>query len=372
MLDPFKSSILYEDMALIAMQDDYEDLRGSTVLVAGATGMLASYSVLFLIWLNEFRSFNIEIYAGVRHLEKAENRFGIYAHRSYFHIYPGDVNVPITLDIKADYIIHAASLASPQYYGRYPVETMLPNIVGMNELMKFSLRCGAKSVLFFSSGAVYGQVLDKEKITEDCLGYFNFLAPGSVYGESKRCGEALALAYCREYNVPVKIVRINHTYGPTLDLENDHRAFAEFVKNVLNGENIVLKSDGKEKRAFCYLSDATVAFFKILLQGQDGESYNLVNEKEFISILELAEMLVSLFPEKGLKVEYQRREDEGYLNLAHTSAVCCSGDKLRSLGFKPKITADDGFRRTIKFFEETTCGGSGVKTNEGCCNAKKL
>lgn len=352
MHDPFENQIIYEDMLSIEKRTDLKQLRNATVFVTGASGMLASYLVLFLIWLNERHSYDIKIYAGVRHPSKAEARFGVYSQRNYFHLYTDDVNLPVTLNVKVDYIIHAASLASPQFYGSNPVETILPNVIGTNELLKFSERCKVKAFLFFSSGAVYGEMTDVDKIRENDIGYLDYCALGSAYGESKRCGEALSLAYFREYGIPVKIVRINHTYGPTLDLNNDRRAFSEFVKNVIHHENIILKSDGHEKRAFCYLSDATVAFFKILLCGKAGEAYNLVNEKEFISIKELAELLIALSPQKDLSIVYQPREEKGYLNLAQTSAICCSSEKLRALGFEPLISAAEGFKRTIKFFEE--------------------
>lgn len=353
MHDPFENQIIREDMLSIEQRVDFTPLRNSTVFVTGAAGMLASYLVLFLIWLNEKYSYGITIFAGVRHPSKAEIRFGVYTNRDYFHLYTDDVNLPVTLNVKVDYIIHAASLASPQYYGSNPVETILPNVIGTNELLKFSRHCGLKAFLFFSSGAVYGEVTNVEKIHEDCVGYLDYHACGSAYGESKRCGEALLLAYYREYGIPIKIVRINHTYGPTLDLKNDRRAFSEFVKNVVKHENIVMKSDGHEKRAFCYLSDATVAFFKILFCGKEGEAYNLVNEKEFISIKDLAELLISLSSKNNLSIVYQPREEKGYLNLAQTSSICCSSEKLRALGFEPAVSAAEGFKRTIKFFEES-------------------
>lgn len=353
MFDPLESKILSEDMETVyRSRDTYEILRGKKIFITGAAGMIASYLIYFFLWLNEEKGFGIEIYAGVRKREKAFARFGIYAERPYFHIVVHDVVQPVPLDIGMDYILHAASFASPQYYGSNPVETMLPNVIGTNEIMRYACRFRPKSVLFFSSGTVYGTVAGKERIDEQSVGVIDHMAPGSVYGESKRCGEALCAAYCREYGVPVRIVRINHTYGPTLDLQGDKRAFSEFIRNILRGENIVLKSDGSEKRAFCYLSDAADALFRILLDGKDGECYNLVNETEFVGIGELAEILVGLFPEKDLHVIFEKRTDKGYVPLAQTSRVVCSMDKISAMGFLPRVDIREGFFRTIRYFME--------------------
>lgn len=353
MFDPLNDKIISEDMERIfASDNDYYSLKNKSVLITGATGMLASYIIYFLIWLNEKKDFGIQIYAEIRNKERALKRFGIYAGRQYLHMVIHDVTQPLLQEIKTDYVLHSASLASPQYYGSNPVETILPNVVGTNEIMQFALRVKASSIIFFSTNAVYGQVKDVAHIKESQVGYLDHLAPGSVYGESKRCGETICKAYFREYGVPVKIIRLSHTYGPTLDLERDKRAFSEFVKNVIRNEDIILKSDGLEKRAFCYLSDAVSMIFMVLINGQNGECYNIVNENEFVSIRQLAETLTNLFPEKKLKVICERRMDSGYVSLAQTSESVCSMEKVVALGVEPKIGIYEGFKRTILYISE--------------------
>ncbi len=343
--------VISEDMDMIyRARKNWDEFKESSVFISGASGMLASYIVMFLIYLNEKHNFKIKIFAGIRQKHKASMRFGLFAERDYFNIIEGDI-CDFNLEVKLDYIIHAASLASPQFYGRMPVETMLPNIVGTYKLMEYSKEHSIKSFLFFSSGAVYGDS-EKNIITEDLAGEFDFLAPGGVYGESKRCGEAMCFAYSREYGIPVKCIRIHHTYGPTLDLENDKRAFSEFIKNIINNQNIVLKSDGSQKRAFCYLTDGIAAILKVLLNGKNQESYNLANSEQFVSIKQLAEILISLYPEKKLHIDYRQREDKGYLNLAQTSSVVCSTEKIQKLGCKFEVDIREGFKRTIEYFLE--------------------
>ena len=342
--------IIAHDMETVYLSADWSALKTKSIYVSGAGGMLASYLVLFLIYLNEKHDFGITIYAGIRNGSKAKHRFGEYSERDYFVLIPGDVVTARLPDVCIDYIIHAASPASPQYYGGMPVETMLPNVVGTYRLLEWARNRSIIGMLYFSSGAVYGDIKDTCRIAEKQCGEFDFLAAGSVYGESKRCGEALCAAYFREYGVHVRSVRIHHTYGPTLDLVSDKRAFAEFVKNIVDGKNIVLKSDGSQMRAFAYITDALTALLTILLKGADGESYNFANDYEFVNIRQLAETLVSLYPEKRLKVVYGERADSGYLNLAQSNFVPCDISKLRALGVYPTVSISDGFKRTIDYF----------------------
>lgn len=351
--DFLKNSIIQEDMGEIYQSSaSWKSLDGTGVYVTGATGMIASYLVMFLIWLNETHNYHVQIYAGIRSEEKARRRFGRYYDREYFHPVQGDVSVTLTVQEPLDYIIHAASLASPQYYGKMPVETMLPNVIGTYELLKYGAEHSLKGFLFFSSGSVYGNVPDVESISEMMAGSLDWLAAGNVYGESKRCGEAMCGAYFREFGLPVTIARIHHTYGPTMDVKNDKRVFSEFANNILRGENIVLKSDGEDRRAFCYLGDTAAALFKILLEGTAGECYNVGNPTQYVSIRGLAEILTGVFPEKGLKVVFQKRTDSGYCASPVKRLTPVNVDKLEGLGWKAKVSVEAGFARSLQYLAQ--------------------
>lgn len=356
MMRSFSNNIIIrEDMdSIYRSRVDWKELRNRNVYISGASGMIASYIVMFLIYLNELFNYNIEIYAGIRKLSKANERFGNFVYKPYFHVIPTDVILPVSEGQQWDYIIHAASLASPQYYGKMPVETMLPNIVGTYELLRYASKFAVTSFLFLSSGSVYGQLNNLNSITESTNGTFDFLSEGNEYGESKRCGEALCKAYYREYQVPTKSARIHHTYGPTLDIEHDTRVFAEFVNNVIHGHDIVLKSDGTSNRAFCYLVDTITALFTILLDGNNGESYNVGNDLEYVSIKELADMIITLCPDKKLQVISEKRETDGYVPSKDVSHIPLSIEKLKSLGWYPKYSIEEGFSRTICSLSENS------------------
>lgn len=349
-----ENEIIQEDMEEIYLSSaTWKDLYGTGVYVTGATGMIASYLVMFLIWLNEEHNYHIQIYAGIRSEDKARERFGQYYDRAYFHAVQGDINVPLTVSEPLHYIVHAASLASPQYYGKMPVETMLPNVIGTYELLKYGAEHSLKGFLFFSSGSVYGNIPESAGIMETTVGSMDWMAPGNVYGESKRCGEAMCGAYFREFGLPVRIARIHHTYGPTMDVRNDKRVFSEFANNILNGNNIVLKSDGEDRRAFCYLGDTVAALFKILLEGAPGECYNVGNPAQYVSIRRLAEILTGVFPEKELKVVFQTRMDIGYCASPVKRLTPVNVDKLEGLGWKAKVTVEEGFARSLQYLAQT-------------------
>lgn len=181
----------------------------------------------------------------------------------------------------------------------------------------------------------------------------NYLDTGSFYAESKRCGEAMCRAYWLGYGVPAQFVRISHTYGLNMDWQHDTRVFSEFVKNIINGEDIVMKSDSSAKRPFCYIIDNITALFKILLEGNYGEAYNVGNENTYISIKDLANKLAGLFLDKKIGVVTKARKMQGYAaNKEHRGSTMVTG-KTRALGWKPKIGIEEGFRRTILSIEQS-------------------
>ncbi len=161
----------------------------------------------------------------------------------------------------------------------------------------------------------------------------------------------MCAAYAHQYGVPFKVVRPFHTYGPGMRLD-DGRVFADFVANIVRDEDIVLKSDGRARRAFCYIADSTLGFFTVLLKGEMSGIYNIGNDAEEVSILELASLLVGLFPEKKLKVIRDVPETrEGYMR-SPVSRHCPDISKARALGWNPMTTLQDGFRKTELSYTE--------------------
>lgn len=331
---------------------DWNRFYGKTVLVTGAYGMLASYIVFMLIFLNEtVPSANIRILALSRNREKLAARFGEYFKKDYFVPVIQDVCAPLDNVPRADFIIHASSLASPHFYGVCPVDVALPNITGTLSLLEKARADVAEGLLFFSSLAAQGLLEGNGVITEQDMGYLDPMDISSCYSESKRMGENLCKSFHHQYGVAAKIVRPTHTYGPTMDLD-DSRVFSNFVADVIEGRDVKLLSDGSGKRVFCYLGDATLAYFKVLLDGLAGEAYNVTEAANTSSIKDLAVLIASLAGRPGTQVIRESRVfGDPYIESGSpVQHPVLSSDKLKRLGWECRVGLEEGFRRTINSF----------------------
>lgn len=355
MNDFLRSRVIQEDMQNIYSRDiPTEELYGKSVLVTGATGMLASYLVYYLIWLNEKQSADIHIIALARNEKKVEERFGIYRDRDYFETILSDVCDIPNIKRPVDYIVHAASLASPQYYTKIPVEVASANVIGTYNMLNLAVEKKVKGFLYFSSGDIYGRMPDDAGIfSENQMGIMDPMDIHSCYGESKRMGETFCKCFYEEYGVRACAVRIGHTYAPTMDIENDPRVFASFMKCAVNRRDIVMLSDGSAKRPFCYIADAVAAFIILLIRGEGGEAYNMTNTDMFVSVLELAEAIATLEPDAHLKViRKQRDRNDNYLENDLNHANCPGSEKLKRLGWKCEYDVRRGFSQVLAYYRE--------------------
>jgi UDP-glucuronate decarboxylase len=342
--------VVQEDLeAVIAAPLEWERFRGKTILVSGGNGFLPAYMVETLLLLNTARQMDCHVICLVRNLDKAQARFSSYLGNSNLSFIVGDISCPVEISRRCDFIIHAASQASPKYYGIDPVGTMTANLLGTAQLLEFARQWRSEGFLFFSSGEVYGQVpAGKIPTRESDYGYIDILNPRSCYAESKRAAETLVVSYAAQHQVPCVIVRPFHTYGPGMSLE-DGRVYADFVNDLVKRRDISLHSDGKAVRAFCYLSDATLGFFTILLKGETGQAYNVGNPSAAISIGELAEVVSGLFPAFGLKVNRFGCSAENYMP-SPISINSPNIDRISTLGWSPVYGVAEGFRRTVQAF----------------------
>jgi len=342
--------MLREDFAQILNSDlEWKRFENKTILITGANGFLPAYMVETLLSLNQ----NIlcdrpcRVIALVRNEAHAKQRFNTYLNNNRFCLLVQDVSEPIQVAEKIDYIVHAASPASPKYYNNDPVGVIIPNVLGTKNTLDLAVANKVDGYLYFSSGEVYGELPAGEVMTEDNYGYLDPMAVRACYGESKRMGENLCVSYGHQFKMPVKIVRPGHTYGPGMKLD-DGRVFADFVKNIVNNENIELKSDGLAQRPFCYLADATVAYFTVLLKGENAQAYNVANPYQMIAIKELAKTLIDLYPEKKLRLTLVAQNENYLKSPVHAPMVDIS--KIAKLGWYPTTSIEDGFRKTINSY----------------------
>ena len=342
------NSYVKEDLVNILKQKlPWSEFFGKTILISGAGGFIPSYIVDLLTFLGEKNKKTIKIICLVRNKKKALRR--ITKSRNIKFIVQ-DVSKKIKVRDPIDYIIHAASPASPKLFVTDPVGTLNANSLGTGHMLELARKKKVKSFLYFSSGEVYGRQINDQPLDEEkSFGYINPRDLRACYAESKRMGETMCLAWNYQYKVPIKIVRLFHTYGPRMDLK-DGRVFADFVADVVNDRNIQLKSKGEVSRSFCYVADAVSAIFTVLLVGKIGDAYNIGNDEEEIRIKDLASLLATLYPDKKLKVvKTNRNKSEKYVEGKITRNRP-SISKLKSLGWRPKYSLKQGFKRSIDSF----------------------
>lgn len=349
--------VIAEDIErVISSGIDWTPLADSQVLVTGAGGFLPAYLVETVLALGrehaKLGGAPPQVIALVRSEERAWARFAHHRNNPALRFVIQDVSDGLPPDIKPDFLIHAASPASPKFYRDDPVGTIRPNTAGTENLLRTAAESNARGFLYFSTSEVYGALPETAIPTrEEQFGVLDPTDARACYAEAKRLGEAMCLAWHRQFGVPATIVRPFHVYGPGMSLD-DGRVFADFVADVLAGRDIGLMSAGTATRSFCYLSEATEAFFRILLQGAPGQAYNLGNPDGECSIADLAEMLAALYPEKKLKVRRaERSKDSAYMPSA-IERSCPDISRLKSLGWQPGIGIEHGFARTIESFSD--------------------
>ena len=343
--------IIEEDFKTIVSSPlPWDRLSGKTVMISGANGFVPAYMLETLLYLNETADAGIHVVALVRNQDKAMRRLGYFAGRKDLTFVVQDVRDPYNGPERVDFVVHAASQATPRFFGSDPVGTFETNVFGTQRMLQVAMRARSEGFLFFSTGEVYGRVEDPSvPLNEMSYGFLDPLDLRSCYAEGKRAGETLCACWHAQFGIPAKIVRLSHTYGPGMDL-NDGRVFADFVADIVAGRNIVLKSDGSAKRPFCYLADATIAFFTVLLEGKSGEAYNVGSDSE-CSVLELAEMLCRLFPERNCSVVRQERKPGDPYIVSPATGGHFDLSKIRSLGWRPTTSIEEGFARTVKSYE---------------------
>lgn len=327
---------------------NYFQLAGKSILITGGNGLIASYIIRYLAYINKhFLPKPIKIYALVRDVSQAVVKFSDLMKTDYFELIVQDVSYEIH-GIYPEYIFHLASQASPTWFKKDPIGVIDANTLGTKNMLLLAKQANSK-ILFISSGEVYGQTCVYPTAESD-YGYIDLQDSRSCYAEGKRLAEVLCVCATKQWGVDAKIVRPFHSYGPGMNLENDSRVFADFVRNIVNNENIIMYSDGSAIRSFLYLQDLVEGFFTVLFHGVTSEAYNVAGNAG-VSIMELAEMLVGLYPEKNLKVIKRLAVNHEYLPSKITRNYA-NVSKLEALGWNQKVSLEDGFRRTIKSYLE--------------------
>lgn len=340
----YNNPIVQDDLRRIVSDSlDWREFQGKSVLVTGATGMIATYVTFLLIYLNEHHICDVHAIVLCRNKDNAKYLYGSFLGCDYFSLITQDVCNPIEVDGPIDIIFHLAGNSSPYAINHSPVDIMRTNLIGTFSVMELAKQKNSK-VFFASTREVYGKVEGLSSLSERDFGSQDCMEPRACYPESKRAAEALTKSYEQQYGVETYIARIAHSYGPGMRTVNDGRIMADLIGNVLRDEDVVLKSDGSAIRAFCYVTDVIRGMIYILLNGKAGFAYNLSNEDEEISIKNLAMMLSKLSKGNSKVLCGRSINQTGYSSFKR---VALDNSKLYKLGWNPQIRLIDGLERTL-------------------------
>jgi len=342
------NAILREDFEYIASAGlDWDRLDHRTVFITGGTGFLGSLLIRFLHYLNETRRRGIRIVALVRDPGKARAILG----DADVVLVQGDMCALPPLPMEIDYIFHCAAVTNSKLMIEQPVEVTEGMVLGTYEIMKLARLKKVSSMVYLSSMEVYGQIgaEDRETVESD-QGYVDLYNARSSYQMGKRMAEHICFNYWTEYGVPVKAARLAQTFGAGV-LDTERRVFAQFARSVMEGENIVLHTDGTSMGNYCYSADAVLGLFYLLLKGEDGQAYNIVNEQASMTIRDMAMLVAERVSGGAISVTFDIPETNVY-GYAPKSRMRLSAGKLRSLGWKPKYNLEQMYSRMIAYLTD--------------------
>lgn len=341
------SPLFQEDVKTIAegIYDHAQLLSGKTVLISGGAGFLGRYFLGVFKYLNENVLVEPCRVISVDNYITGQQEDSTTRDKHIMNVW-GDVTYPLPVREDVNFIIHAAGLASPVYYMQYPLETIESAVTGVKNLLELARKNPKlEGFVFFSSSEIYGDPDPKSVPTpENYYGNVSSIGPRACYDESKRLGETICSIYHQKYNIPVKMIRPFNVFGPGMG-HNDRRVVPMFAYQALNGQSLPVHGDGHQTRTFCYITDAMIGFLRVLLDGQPGEAYNIGNEKNEISMRNLANMFTELV---GDSVQYQTIPYPATYPAGEPQRRCPDLTKANQhLGYVPKVQLREGLGRFI-------------------------
>lgn len=348
-----KNEIYQSDIIKAASADiPWEQLGGKTILLTGATGMIASVMIDILMYRNQKlaeQGQEVSVIAVSRNEEKARERFGVYWDSPFFTYMSHDIINPLPELGQIQYILHAASNTHPRAYAIDPIGTITANVQGTYQLLDYASSHQCERFFFFSSVEIYGENRnDVDKFDESYLGYIDCNTVRAGYPESKRLGESLCNAFAAQKGQDFIIGRFSRVYGPTMTPE-DSKAIAQFIKKAAAGEDIVLKSAGNQLYSYTYVVDAAVAAFYLLLLGESKSAVNVVDSRSDIMLKDLASILAR---EAGTKVVFELPDAVEQAGYSTATRAVLDGTRMEQLGWKAYTSIEEGLAKTTAILRD--------------------
>lgn len=345
-------NVLLEDMDIIANSDfPFDEFKGKSFLVTGATGLIGSLLIKALLYCNRVHNLDLKVFAVVRSEEKAKMVFQDFLSYEGLEFLLADLEKDvIELDMSCDYIIHAAAVTASKIMVSDPVGTIRTAVVGTDQLLRFAVEHQCRSFVYISSMEIYGQPITDGRTTEKDLGYVDITTVRSCYPEGKRMCECLCTAYASQYGLNVKSARLAQTFGAGI-LPTENRVFAQFARSAMKGEDIVLHTKGESEGNYIYTRDAVRAILMLLVSGEPGNAYNIANEESHVTIKQMAELVAKEIANDTIKVVIDIPEDSASLGYAPSVKMWLDASKMKELGWKAEVSLIESYRRMIQWMQ---------------------
>ena len=347
------TSVLTEDFEnLLNSELDISRLKNKSLVITGATGLIGSLLVRFLLYANRKRKLNLTVYALVRNEAKAHNLYGSLLNDESLQLVVHDLKTAAAVNIEdgVDFIIHAAAVTASKVMVQDPVGTFEVALKGTKKMLELARQKKARMV-YISSMEIYGQPKNTTNTTEEDLGFIDLTNPRSCYPEGKRACECLCTGYSAQYQVEVVSARLAQTFGAGV-LPSENRVFAQFARSALKHEDLILHTQGLSEGNYVYTADAVKAILMLLYLGQPGQAYNVANEHSHLTIKAMAELVAQVLSEGQSQVVIDVPQDSASLGYAPDVKMKLNSKKLQCLGWKPTVALPEAYLKLAQWFEE--------------------
>jgi UDP-glucuronate decarboxylase len=311
-------------------------------LITGSTGMIGSYLAEFYLGISMQSGTDFEIILCARKFDANSERLRVLGNGKVKLVLNDQLSQYLETNKLPKHIIHAASPASVNNYLHDPLSLVETNLT-LTTMLCEHLKMVGGYFTFMSSGEVYGHS-PSIPTQENFEGVLNHLEEAFSYAEAKRAAEYILKSYSTLNVFGVSVFRIYHAFGPGIR-SNDTRIFATAINSVINGLDVVLRSDGKATRGFLYMGDVARAVLK-KPHINNFSVFNLCGSKE-ISVYDFAKMACDLSDGKS-KVSFS---DAGKVDAVSNNQIkrgFADTSLIRTTGWVQQVTVAEGIARSIK------------------------
>ncbi len=341
------NKILKEDFDYVMEKNlDFTKFYDKTIFITGATGLIGSLLTKFFMYLNDVKKANCTIVINARNQEKAKDILG----DSGYKLVLGNLTEIIHYESKVDFLFHCASITKSKEMVETPVDVTQSIVLATQNILEFCKIHDVESVVYLSSMEVYGEFeVEIEKISEENLGDLDLFNVRNCYPLSKRMAENICYSYYKQFDIPVKIARLVQTFGAGV-LKSENRVFMQFLNSAIDKSDIIMHTKGESFTNTCYTADAIYGLLLLALNGENGEAYNVANENNFMTIMEMAEIVKDEIAKEKIAIKIIV-DEESIGRYPKPMKNHISSKKIASLGWSPKYSTKEMFERLALYLE---------------------